>query len=913
VTTGSSSDFRVRARYEARRYGADDWVFVRELLQNARDAGAARVWFEVGSDGGKDRVACRDDGDGMTFDHARKYLFTLYASSKRGGPRSAGRFGIGFWSILRFAPSAITVRSRPSGGAGWQVRLDGDLEVVRQESVRVDDPGTVVVIERETSGDDIAGLLRAAVLRDAPFVTRRGHPDRPLEVRINGEPVRADFDLPPPSMTFRRRELRGVVGLGSQPRVGIFVHGLRVREASSLDDLLLTGRRGRAGVPAMADGLAPQALIDSSALTVLLARSDAREDRSLRRLVAVGQRELRRLVRAELDRHARPAMLALLVERAREAWSTSRLVRAAIGVLLVAVGLAVGWRWITGGAAGWPDTGAVGTRETASQPPTAEPLPYADLGGLYRGPDADVLAGPSTAIALTYRPAVERVYFAALVIVGIDSAGAPVYPQGETPHPGAAPCGDGCLDVELEVAAGPGLLRLPVATGYLVDPDSVRLNGLAVTLAGELGGLPAVDLGEVGGGSLTYRSAPGPGVRPVRRGSWPPLPPELGRAGAEIGSLPEAARAAAAAEYVRRRVVYDASAVTANLHRAEQRRGRDLFERSLIIGAGDCDVQNAMVAALLEAAGTVSRLAVGWVGEGGRTLPGLHAWVEYLAEDGRWRVVDASAGSEPGRVSGGAPTGRGTPERASDPVAGPVILGAVSALLIGLALWYGGGRAHRSFSLGGRDDIAGLVRAAAVHPEAFAGMHALFARRLIPVLGGRSISMTRARTAAARGKLAVGGRDCDLAARAAARGTVIDGDDPVGAAAAAALGAADLDLWQGVLARSWSDPIATRVGEALRGVGERWRLVVADGTGEEIAVFDGPRLGLPGGERWLALNASGELWRTARDLAHRHPSAAILALADTVTDRLGLPQAARTACLAGLARAALDEPGGGGS
>jgi len=44
VTTGLKSDFRTRARYEAERYGADDWVFVRELLQNARDAGAVRVW-----------------------------------------------------------------------------------------------------------------------------------------------------------------------------------------------------------------------------------------------------------------------------------------------------------------------------------------------------------------------------------------------------------------------------------------------------------------------------------------------------------------------------------------------------------------------------------------------------------------------------------------------------------------------------------------------------------------------------------------------------------------------------------------------------------------------------------------------------------------------------------------------------
>ncbi len=36
------------------------------------------------------------------------------------------------------------------------------------------DPGTEIVIERAASGDDIEDLLRAAVLRDAPFVTRLG-------------------------------------------------------------------------------------------------------------------------------------------------------------------------------------------------------------------------------------------------------------------------------------------------------------------------------------------------------------------------------------------------------------------------------------------------------------------------------------------------------------------------------------------------------------------------------------------------------------------------------------------------------------------------------------------------------------------------------------------------------------------
>ena len=38
MSEGRGNDFRERARVEADRYGPDPWIFVRELLQNARDA-----------------------------------------------------------------------------------------------------------------------------------------------------------------------------------------------------------------------------------------------------------------------------------------------------------------------------------------------------------------------------------------------------------------------------------------------------------------------------------------------------------------------------------------------------------------------------------------------------------------------------------------------------------------------------------------------------------------------------------------------------------------------------------------------------------------------------------------------------------------------------------------------------------
>jgi len=167
--------------------------------------------------------------------------------------------------------------------------------------------------------------------------------------------------------------------------------------------------------------------------------------------------------------------------------------------------------------------------------------------------------------------------------------------------------------------------------------------------------------------------------------------------------------------------------------------------------------------------------------------------------------------------------------------------------------------------------------------------------------------MDRARSVAGRGGLAFGGRRCDLAVRAAARGTVIDRSTAVGAAAGEALGAVDLDDWQALLSRSWEDPVATRVGKVLTKKGEPYRVRIACEVGEEIAVLDGARVGLSAAGRWLVLDHASGVWSTVCDLARAFPATAALLLADSVIDRLGLQPALQEACLAELARTALEE------
>ena len=100
-----------------------------------------------------------------------------------------------------------------------------------------------------------------------------------------------------------------MVGLGPAPRVELFSRGLRVRSAACLEDLVApAGRhtsRMRVQFPELPGGLAPQALLESDELVLMLSRSDARDNRALRRLVRLAQRELERLIDRQLAQ-ARP-------------------------------------------------------------------------------------------------------------------------------------------------------------------------------------------------------------------------------------------------------------------------------------------------------------------------------------------------------------------------------------------------------------------------------------------------------------------------------------------------------------------------------------------------------------------------------------------------------------------------------
>ena len=214
--------------------------------------------------------------------------------------------------------------------------------------------------------------------------------------------------------------------------------------------------------------------------------------------------------------------------------------------------------------------------------------------------------------------------------------------------------------------------------------------------------------------------------------------------------------------------------------------------------------------------------------------------------------------------------------------------------------------------MGSDTDVPDLLRGAAMRPGAFARIRPLFTRRVVPLLGRTPISLAKAHSESLRGRLCRGSRLARLAVQAAAGGgVVIDADCSAGRAVAEALGAVDLDRWQEIFDRSWSDDLTARVEGAFGSSGQPCRLSVAKGVGQEMMVLDGGLLGLGTDGCWSVVDAEGDLWRTACRLAQRQPAKAALWLADSVVRRIGVPHEARGRCLASLAMDALVERAGG--
>ncbi|MEE8410063.1 MAG: transglutaminase domain-containing protein [Myxococcota bacterium] len=698
-------DFRSRALREAKRYGDDDLVFLRELAQNSRDAGANRIAVTTrGDDDGGEWVVFEDDGSGMTFEHARAFLFRLYASSKESNVEAAGKFGVGFWSVLRWEPDTILVESR-TRHEGWAVVLDAQLNDVQSTPCTLDRLGTRVAIRRSSRAatpQALSAEISGGVRRYCRYLRKTGRGFKPLPITCDGKAANEPFHLPGPfSIAFKNRDVEGVVGLADEPRVELYARGLLVTTASVIEEI----EPGASVMPEhrRVGGLAPVILINADFLDVVLSRQAPVRGRALRRVIKVARTQLHRLVEQLVDGacpipwwqrvlDGAEAMLQKIHSPATRFAALS----AVLGVAVVAAAMVLfedtnrqtvvepvqGLAWsgvrAPSGRSGMPslvvpsapppvESRAPARRSLAVAPMPAPPteLAYANLSG-YAGATVDVPDAGVVPWGLTYEGTRKDVLFRALTLdrydpeVGwlrTDPTVAIEYPEYR--------CRRGCLTVRLQVVAPDEPLVVPLPTGMWLERHSLRFAGAKVEEIWENEfGEAVVKLEPGKSGVLSYRAGK------ARAGRQPPVD-------APVVDIPEwVARKLLRFERIRQKrrrvervtdfvsdaIDYDVSPEAA---RAFANEPGDWLERVLNLRAGDCDVKNGVNVLLLRRLGVPARMAVGIAARAGRARPNLHAWTEYYSNG--WRAIDATGVSRLARspvVAAAVPAGPSPPPTA---------------------------------------------------------------------------------------------------------------------------------------------------------------------------------------------------------------------------------------------------------
>ncbi|MCD4749657.1 MAG: ATP-binding protein, partial [Thermoanaerobaculales bacterium] len=412
-----AADFLALAERESSRYGDDPWVFVRELLQNARDAGARNVRVRVWSEAGREFFILEDDGRGMTWAQARAFLLTLHASSKINVGGTAGKFGVGFWSVLRFLPDEIVLRSSPSGKTrAWEATFSADLEDFRVVERQME-AGTGVMLSRSARGVDLENLVWEAVRRYARHLRVRGAGRAILRVMVNGRVATERMCPGVPGLSFSCRGVFGIVTLAEEAGIEVLAHGLQVRTAATVDDLLLEpGRKKRKRISEVRRGFAPQVVVDSDRLAVLAARGDLAQDRELLRMARRVRDEVHRLMIRELDRVAPRSQLGRVMDWISGRWKgLTRWVIGILGILAVAFGLARSFSQFDPG---------VGTDSAVEEQSATQVIePYFDRSESYGGPIVDPIRGGEIAPDILFSPSGRSPWLAVFRIIGLTEGG----------------------------------------------------------------------------------------------------------------------------------------------------------------------------------------------------------------------------------------------------------------------------------------------------------------------------------------------------------------------------------------------------------------------------------------------------------------------------------------------------------
>lgn len=264
---------------------ASPYDFLRELVQNAMDAGSDLVEVELHVHPGDHsaevifELVVVDGGAGMDEEIIDGELTRLFGTSKTDDRTMAGGFGIGFVSVFAWEPERVLVQTGRQGDA-WELLFHEDR---RFEKRRVQMPveGTTIRLFRRGAPSQrgaIAEAIEDALRRWCRFVpievtfddVETGEGPHEIAERFEPEDVAA-------AATWERGPTRVVLGFGPEPEAVLLRRGLVLEEGRTADLLPVLAE---AVGPATAEHLV--ARVDSPNLRTGLARdgvvrSDARD------------------------------------------------------------------------------------------------------------------------------------------------------------------------------------------------------------------------------------------------------------------------------------------------------------------------------------------------------------------------------------------------------------------------------------------------------------------------------------------------------------------------------------------------------------------------------------------------------------------------------------------------------------
>ena len=174
---------------------ADPWSFLRELIQNAIDAGSQEIDVRIDHEPDDDPaepgmliVEIVDTGEGMDRQIIDTRLTRLFSSSKEGDYTKIGRFGIGFVSVFAIDPELVCVDTGRNGEF-WRVLFKRDRSFERIVLEQPTEGTTVRLYKRGDEADLAEARERARTTLEYWCKHAR------VEIRLDGELISRPLQL----------------------------------------------------------------------------------------------------------------------------------------------------------------------------------------------------------------------------------------------------------------------------------------------------------------------------------------------------------------------------------------------------------------------------------------------------------------------------------------------------------------------------------------------------------------------------------------------------------------------------------------------------------------------------------------------------------------------------------------------